>query len=169
MQFQKLPRAQRCSYFKVIRGQENYSISSRKKCLKNGRISLTTICRLSKMHFLSEKVRKSSATFQSISTPRTDWILTEFWLNFDCVWATFWLYLGYILAAFSLHFGFILTAFWINFDWILTDIWLNFYHFWVNFICICMHFGCISTAFRLNFGWYEKLCSKYVTKKRNTT
>ena len=98
-------------------------------------------------------------TFQSISTPRSDWIMTTFWLHFDCILPAFhlnfeciltaiWLYFSCILAEFWMDFDFILTEFWMHFGWILTD-------FWLHFDCIStafwLRFDCITTAFRLYF------------------
>ena len=98
-------------------------------------------------------------TFQSIGSPRCDWILhafwlhfgcvlTEFlifgwilaalWLNFGCIWTAFCLHFDCISATFRLHFDCILAAFWLHFDWILTEFWL--------------HFDCILTEIWLLFS-----------------
>ena len=77
-------------------------------------------------------------TFQSMSTPRTDWISTAFWLHFDFILAAFWLYFHCILT----EFGYIFTQFWLQFNWILAAFWLNFGCILIEF---WLHFGCIWT------------------------
>ena len=55
-----------------------------------------------------------------------DWILTGFWLNFDCNFdSILTVILTANLTAFWLHFDCIFTVFWLhfdcNFDWIMTS------------------------------------------------
>ena len=71
-------------------------------------------------------------TFQSISTSRTDWMLTEFWLHIGCILATYWLHFDWILTD--------LAAFWLNFGCILIAFWLHFECFWQLFDCFWLHF-----------------------------
>ena len=95
--------------------------------------------------FLTEKQTFQTLTrlktFQLTSIPRSDWILTEFLLCFDCILTEFWLNSDCILAAFWLRFDWILTGFWLDFNCILTAFW--------------QHFDCILTAFWLNFDCFS--------------
>ena len=58
------------------------------------------------IRFLLDSV-KNVLTFQSISTPKSDWFLTTFLLHFDCILTEFWLHFDRILPAFD----YILAAF----------------------------------------------------------